>query len=102
MLLKAELHCHIEGAASPDLVASQARKYGADISSFIRDGSFIWHDFTSFLAAYDFSAGLFRCEEDYALLAVLYLTCLARAGAIYSDIIISPHPTDSNGLTSQD
>ncbi|TIS81828.1 MAG: hypothetical protein E5W99_17750, partial [Mesorhizobium sp.] len=28
MILKAELHCHIEGAAAPDLVVSQARKYG--------------------------------------------------------------------------
>lgn len=101
MLLKAELHCHIEGAASPDLVASQARKYGADISSFIRDGSFIWQDFTSFLAAYDFSAGLFRCEEDYALLAEHYLTSLAREGTIYSEIFISPDHAARTGLSAQ-
>ena len=55
MPLKAELHCHIEGAAAPELVVSQARKYGKDTSPFIQDGSFVWHDFTSFLAAYDFS-----------------------------------------------
>lgn len=101
MLLKAELHCHIEGAASPDLVASRARKYGADISSFIRDGSFIWHDFTSFLAAYDFSASLFRCEEDYALLAEHYLTSLAREGTIYSEIFISPDHAARTGLSAQ-
>ncbi len=55
MPLKAELHCHIEGAASPELVIAQAQKYGKDVSPFIKDGSFVWHDFTSFLAAYDFA-----------------------------------------------
>ena len=34
MLLKAELHCHIEGAASPELVVRQAARYGADVSPF--------------------------------------------------------------------
>ena len=99
MPLKAELHCHIEGAASPDLVIRQARKYGADPSPFIRDGAFVWHDFTSFLAAYDFSAGLFRSEEDYALLADHYLTALARDGAIYSEIFISPDHAARAGLS---
>jgi hypothetical protein len=32
---KAELHCHIEGAASPALVKEQAQKYGVDVSNFI-------------------------------------------------------------------
>ena len=101
MPLKAELHCHIEGAASPGLVLKQARKYGADPSPFIRDGGFVWHDFTSFLTAYDFSADLFRSEEDYALLAEHYLTSLARDGAIYSEIFISPDHAAKAGLSSK-
>jgi adenosine deaminase len=99
MVLKAELHCHIEGAASPDLVSRQAQKYGADISPFIRDGSFVWHDFTSFLAAYDFSADLFRSEEDYARLSEHYLTSLAREGAIYSEVFTSPDHARKAGLS---
>ena len=99
MVLKAELHCHIEGAASPDLVIRQAQKYGADVSPFIKDGSFVWHDFTSFLAAYDFSADLFRTEEDYARLADHYLTSLARDGAIYSEFFTSPDHARSAGLS---
>jgi adenosine deaminase len=99
MPLKAELHCHIEGAAAPELVIRQAGKYNADPSPFIRDGSFVWHDFTSFLAAYDFSAGLFRTEDDYALLAEHYLTSLARDGAIYSEIFISPDHAARAGLS---
>jgi adenosine deaminase len=101
MVPKAELHCHIEGAAPPGLVLRQAAKYGADTSPFIRDGAFVWHDFTSFCAAYDFSAGLFRTEEDYARLAEDYLSSLARDGAIYSEIFISPDHARSAGLTPQ-
>jgi adenosine deaminase len=99
MTLKAELHCHIEGAADPGLVIRQARKYNADVTPFIRDGSFVWHDFTSFLAAYDFAADLFRTEEDYALLAEHYLTSLARDGAIYSEVFTSPDHAGKAGLS---
>lgn len=101
MLLKAELHCHIEGAAAPELVIEQARKYNADWTPFIKDGSFVWHDFTSFLAAYDFSADLFRTEDDYARLSEHYLTSLARDGAIYSETFTSPDHAIRAGLSPQ-
>ncbi|MBL8580812.1 MAG: adenosine deaminase, partial [Rhizobiaceae bacterium] len=101
MPMKAELHCHIEGAAAPDLVLKQAAKYGADASPFISGGAFVWHDFTSFLAAYDFAADLFRSEEDYARLADHYLTSLARDGAIYSEIFVSPDHAHKAGLSPQ-
>jgi adenosine deaminase len=99
MPLKAELHCHIEGAAAPELVIRQAQKYGKDTSPYIQNGSFVWHDFTSFLAAYDFSADLFRTEEDYARLTDHYLTSLARDGAIYSEVFTSPDHAAKAGLS---
>ena len=99
MQFKAELHCHIEGAAPPELVIRQAQKYGSDYSPFIQNDSFVWHDFSSFLAAYDFSADLFRTEDDYALLADHYLTSLARDGAIYSEIFTSPDHAIKAGLS---
>lgn len=101
MALKAELHCHIEGAAPPDLVLRQAQKYGGDHSPFIRDGAFVWNDFSSFLAAYDFSAQLFRTEEDFTRLSEHYLTSLARDGAIYSEIFISPDHAVRSGLSAR-
>ncbi|WP_269930771.1 adenosine deaminase [Aminobacter sp. HY435] len=99
MPLKAELHCHIEGAAAPELVIRQAEKYGKDPSPFIQNGSFVWNDFTSFLAAYDFAADLFRTEEDYARLSEHYLTSLARDGAIYSEVFTSPDHAIKAGLS---
>jgi len=101
MILKAEIHCHIEGAASPELVAMQAGKYGADISAIIRDGSYVWSDFTSFLRAYDLASMLFRCEDDYALLAETYLADLAAQGAIYSEFFISTDHAVNAGLTPE-
>lgn len=101
MPLKAELHCHIEGAAAPELVIRQAQKYGKDVSPYIQNGAFVWHDFTSFLKAYDFAADLFRTEEDYARLSEHYLTSLARDGAIYSEIFTSPDHAMKAGLSPQ-
>ncbi|RFZ88510.1 adenosine deaminase [Shinella sp. WSJ-2] len=95
---KAELHCHIEGATSPALAVAQAKRYGIDTSSFIKDGQYSWQDFTSFVQSYDATANLFRTEEDYALLAETYLTEIAEAGAIYSELIASPDQGDAVGI----
>lgn len=98
---KAELHCHIEGAASTALVREQARKYGTDVEHFIDGARFKWVDFTSFLAAYDAAAALFRTEEDYALLSQTYLQSIAEEGAIYSEVFISPDHAVAAGLSPE-
>lgn len=98
---KAELHCHIEGAASPALVRRQAEKYGADISAFISGDGYVWSDFTEFLTAYDGAAALFRTQEDYALLAETYLSDIAAEGAIYAEIFLSPDHAVHAGLSPQ-
>lgn len=101
MVVKAELHCHIEGAASPALVEAQAAKYGADVSAIIQGDSYVWSDFTSFLHAYDLASRLFRDEEDYALLAETYLAELAAQGAIYSEFFISTDHAMGAGLNPE-
>lgn len=99
MLPKAELHCHIEGAAAASLVQQQALKYGEDCSRFIRDGNFVWRDFAGFLAAYDFASTLFRSEDDYARLSEHYLSSIASNGAIYAELFISPDHAARAGLS---
>ncbi|MEM5470993.1 adenosine deaminase [Hoeflea sp. AS60] len=96
---KVELHCHIEGAASPSLVKTQARKYNADVSGFISGDKYVWSDFTEFLVAYDGAASLFRSEEDYALLARTYLEGIAAENAIYAEIFVSPDHAVAAGLS---
>lgn len=97
-LLKAEIHCHLEGAASPALVARQAEKYGIDTSGFLRDGQYVWSDFAEFIQCYDAVAQVFKTDEDYAVLTETYLTELAEANTIYSELIISPDHGDRIGL----
>ena len=97
-LLKAELHCHLEGAAPPGLVVRQAEKYGISTERFLKDGSYVWADFAEFIACYDEVAGVFRTEEDYALLTETYLAELAAANTIYSELFVSPDHGDRIGL----
>lgn len=97
-LLKAEIHCHLEGAAPPALVEEQARKYGVDTSTFLRDGVYIWSDFAEFIQCYDAVAQVFKTDEDYARLTEAYLTELAGENTIYSELIISPDHGDRIGL----
>jgi adenosine deaminase len=97
-LLKAEIHCHLEGAAPPELVKQQAEKYGIDSTSFLQDGRYVWSDFAEFIACYDLVAQVFKTEEDYALLTYSYLQELASVNTIYSELIISPDHGDRIGL----
>ncbi len=99
-LKKAELHLHLEAGAPINLVLSQAAKYGADMSPFIRDGAYVWHDFTTFLSCYDAAASLFKKEEDFALLAESYLLEIAGAGAVYGELFVSPDHGVSAGLSA--
>lgn len=101
ILPKAEIHCHIEGAASPALVLGQAEKYNTDMSAFIRGDAYVWQDFTSFLAAYDAAAALFRTAGDYALLAEDYLVSIAAQGAIYAEFFTSPDHARHAGLSPE-
>ena len=93
----AELHCHIEGAAPPALVQRLAALHGIDVSAIIRDGAYVWHDFTSFLAAYDHASTVFKTEEDFADLAFAHLSGLAAEGALYAEFFISPDHARSGG-----
>lgn len=96
--LKAEIHCHLEGAAPPALVAAQARKYGVDTGAFLRDGRYVWTDFAEFIACYDKVAAVFRTSDDYRLLTETYLRDLAAEHTIYSELIVSPDHGDRIGL----
>ncbi len=90
MVLKAELHCHIEGAAHPELVLRLARKHDVDVSQIIdRQGRYVWHDFSSFIHAYDTASTVFRTPEDYRLLAYDHYTRLAMQDCTVSMLCLS-------------
>ncbi|MDH3195109.1 MAG: adenosine deaminase [Hyphomicrobiales bacterium] len=103
-LLKAEIHCHIEGATPPSLARQKAAQYGVDISDLIApDGeSYAAADFSGFLAAYDRVVKLFRTPDDFADLSYAHYTSIARQGAIYGEVFLSPDQARSAGLSYGD
>ena len=101
-MIKAEIHCHIEGAADPRLVQRLAHKYSVDMNDTIQDGRYVWHDFSSFLATYDKAASVFRQPEDYRLLAYDYFSRLAGQGAIYGEVFGSSDHAALMGMEYDD
>jgi adenosine deaminase len=101
---KAEIHCHIEGATPPSLARQKAARYGIATDGLITaDGeSYIASGFSGFLAAYDRVVKLFRTPEDFADLSYAYYTSVARDGAIYAEIFLSPDQANSAGLSYTD
>ncbi len=99
-VLLAELHCHAEGSAPPELARTMAAKYSVDVDKIITpDGaSYQWSDFSEFLKAFDAIAGLFRTEQDFSDLSCAYYTEIAAEGAIYAEIMISPSHAERIGL----
>ena len=89
-MYKAEIHCHIEGAAQPALTKRLAKKYGVDTGDIIKNDKYIWSDFSDFLECYEKVAKIFRNPEDYQLLTYDVLTRLAEQDTIYSELMLPP------------
>jgi adenosine deaminase len=88
---KAELHVHLEGTATPDLIRRLAQRNGIALPDrlFAPDGGFAWVDFLDFLRAYDDAAGAIRTGEDYRDVTYEYLAACAAEGAVYVELIAS-------------
>ena len=102
-LPKAELHCHIEGAATPGLVRRLAERYGVDTTGlFDERGGYHWHNFASFLFTYSRVSSVFRGRDDFRDLAFDHFTAIARDGAIYGEIFIAPDIAAEHGVSYRD
>ena len=89
---KAELHVHLEGTATPDLIRRLAARNGVALDEarlFNPDGTFAWNDFLHFLASYDLAASAIRTGQDYRDVTYEYLAACAAEGAVYVELIAS-------------
>ncbi len=100
-LPKAELHVHLEGTATPELVARLAVRNGLEVPpGLLRDaGTFHYEGFLDFLGAYDRAASVVRTSEDYRDVTFAYLARCAREGCVYVELIASPDHARAVGLT---
>jgi adenosine deaminase len=91
MLPKAELHVHLEGTATPDLVRRIAARNGLEVPEgvFAAPDRFAWRDFLDFLNTYNLVSSVIRTGEDYRDITYEYLAGCARDGAIYVELTAS-------------
>jgi adenosine deaminase len=97
----AELHCHLEGTASPALVRRLANRNGVDLPEdmFDTEGGFAWDDFSHFLEVYNLASSVIRGPEDYSEVTCAYLAQAAAEGAIYVELMASPDHAMGNGMS---
>jgi adenosine deaminase len=91
MVPKAELHVHLEGTATPDLVRRIAQRNGLDVPTgvFATPDRFAWRDFLDFLNTYNLVCSVIRTGEDYRDITYEYLSACAQGGAIYVELTAS-------------
>jgi adenosine deaminase len=91
VLPKAELHVHLEGTATPDLVRRIAQRNGLEVPEgvFAAPDRFAWRDFLDFLNTYNLVCSVIRTGEDYRDITYEYLAACALDGAIYVELTAS-------------
>ena len=103
-LPKVELHVHLEGTATPELVQRLAARNGMALPERLLNehGRFHYGDFLDFLRTYDMAASVIRTAEDYRDITYEYLRDCAAEGAIYVELTASPDHARLVGLTDEE
>src|SRR3954454_12417727 len=101
---KVELHVHLEGTATPDLVRRIAERNGLELPDgvFATPDRFAYRDFLDFLDTYDKAASVIRTAEDYRDITYEYLVKCAGEGAVYVELTASPDHAKLVGLTDEE
>jgi len=101
---KAELHVHVEGAASPGLVRRIAARNGVRVPEGVigEHGAFLWRDFLDFLRVYDAATSVIRTGEDYRDIVYEYLVACAAEGAVYVELTASADHATAVGLSDEE
>jgi adenosine deaminase len=103
-LPKVELHVHLEGTATPELVQRLADRNEMPLPERLLNehGRFHYRDFLDFLRTYDMAASVIRTAEDYRDITYEYLRDCAAEGAIYVELTASPDHARLVGLTDEE
>ncbi len=99
---KAELHLHLEGAFTFDVLFNLIQKYGGDPS--IRsigdlEKRFVFTDFPHFIETWFWKNGFFREVKDFEISTYHTLECLHRQNVCYVEAFYSPWDFTPNGLS---
>lgn len=101
---KIELHVHLEGAVSPELLFAAARRNGCSLpfdsvealTEYMR-----FRDFDHFIEAWMATTTVLRTAEDYRELVLDYARRAQAQGAVYLEGIFSPTDRVALGVPQQ-
>ena len=103
-LPKAELHVHLEGAVSPEILLHFSYKYFLDLPPTIEElrNLFEFTDFSHFLKVYLLISTCLRSQEDLHLVTKSHLKKAAEQGILYSEVEWTPNTLALNGISYRD
>ncbi len=88
-LPKAELHLHLEGAATPEFIVELAQRRGQSLALEEARARFRFSDFMGFLLAYKWACEQLRAPEDYAALLRDVAARLREQNVLYVELTLS-------------
>ncbi|MEY9634159.1 adenosine deaminase [Bradyrhizobium japonicum] len=98
-----DLHVHLRGTLIRETVLSLAERNGIDFPDVARlAGRCGWHDFESFLRAYDLVTSVVRSAADLEEVACSYLHRCAAIGGAYVEFMLSPPDLARTGVPFHD
>ncbi|AXT37254.1 adenosine deaminase [Alteromonas sp. BL110] len=98
---KAELHLHIEGSLTPELMWRLAEKHSVSLpyaSVEEIEAAYNFKDLQSFLDLYYAGAGVLRDEEDFFTLMWEYLSRCAEENIVHAEIMFDPQTHTERGI----
>lgn len=86
-----DLHVHLRGTLTPTMACKLAERNSISLDA-VRWAAkgYGWHDFTSFLQAYDHIASVIATAQDLEEVAYDYLSRSAQLGTTYVEFMLSP------------
>lgn len=100
-LPKAELHVHLDGTLTPELIRQLAHKHEVTVDSsiFTNCGQFFyWQDFAGFHRVFEEAFQVIRDVEDVQLITYNYLQQLAGHNTCYAELIVSPYHAANSAI----
>ena len=108
-IIKAELHAHLEGTLSPDMLRLLAKRNDVAIPDNLisEDGQgYVWTEHAdaqknlfAFVNAYDVATQVIKTPQDYFDITYDYLERCAAEGSIYEELTVYADPEPTVGIS---
>nr|WP_211187409.1 hypothetical protein [Neoroseomonas marina] len=94
-----DLHVHLRGTLVRETVLFLAERNAVSIpEALLADARYGWHDFTTFLKAYDLVTSVVKSAADLELITTSYLKRCAELGGGYVEFMLSPPDLARTGV----